>query len=88
MIGNMQQAREGFLLFMTSVPLKCKSTFVLCNLRESYICCCGNWRKLWDLNDGKLTVIWNTQMNMQAICDGVNLLLRGCKCVTGLGVWP
>lgn len=38
---------------------------------------------VWDLNDGKLTVIWDTQMNMQAIRDRVNLLLRGCKCVTG-----
>ena len=37
----------------------------------------------WDLNDGKLTVIWDTQTNMQAIRDRVNLLLRGCKCVTG-----
>ena len=37
----------------------------------------------WALNDSKLTVIWDTPTNMQAIRDRVNILLRGCKCATG-----
>ena len=36
----------------------------------------------WTLSDNKLTVVWDTLQNMQAIHDRVNLLLKGCKCVT------
>ena len=36
----------------------------------------------WTISDNKLTVVWDTPQNMQAIRDRVNLLLKGCKCVT------
>ena len=36
----------------------------------------------WTISDNKLTVVWDTPRNMQAIRDRVNLLLKGCKCVT------
>ena len=36
----------------------------------------------WTLSDNKLTVVWDTPENMQAIRDRVSLLLKGCKCVT------
>ena len=31
----------------------------------------------------KLCVVWDTEENMQLVRERVNLLLRGCKCVTG-----
>ena len=37
----------------------------------------------WTLSDNKLTVVWDTPENVQAIRARVNLLLKGCKCVTG-----
>ena len=37
----------------------------------------------WNITDEKLTVLWDTPQNMQAVRDRVKLLLRGCKCVTG-----
>lgn len=37
----------------------------------------------WTLSDNKLAVVWDTPENVQAIHDRVNLLLKGCKCVTG-----
>ena len=37
----------------------------------------------WTLNDDKLSVVWDTPANLEAIRGRVNLLLRGCKCVTG-----
>ena len=37
----------------------------------------------WTLRDGKLTIIWDTPSNLQAVRERVSLLLRGCKCATG-----
>ena len=37
----------------------------------------------WTLNDDKLSFVWDTPANLEAICGRVNLLLRGCKCVIG-----
>lgn len=37
----------------------------------------------WTVTDEKLTVVWDTPENLQAVRDRVKLLLRGCKCVTG-----
>ncbi len=37
----------------------------------------------WTLSDNKLTVVWDTPANSDAIRDRVKLLLRGCKCATG-----
>lgn len=37
----------------------------------------------WTLSDNKLTVLWDTPENMEAIRQRVHLLLKGCKCVTG-----
>ena len=37
----------------------------------------------WNITDEKLTVVWDTPQNIQAVRDRVKLLLRGCKCVTG-----
>ena len=37
----------------------------------------------WTVADEKLTVVWDTPENLQAVRDRVKLLLRGCKCVTG-----
>ena len=34
-------------------------------------------------NDDKLSVVWDTPANLEAIHGRVNLLLRGCKFVTG-----
>ena len=36
----------------------------------------------WTLSDNKLTVVWDMPENVQAIHDRVNVLLKGCKCVT------
>jgi len=33
----------------------------------------------WAVNDSKLTVVWDTPTNMQAIRDRVNVLLRGAS---------
>ena len=37
----------------------------------------------WSVSEGTLSVVWDTQRNMQAIRERVSLLLRGCKCITG-----
>ena len=37
----------------------------------------------WTVNDDKLSVVWDTPANLEAIRGRVNLLLSGCKCVTG-----
>jgi len=37
----------------------------------------------WSLINNKLTVLWDTVENMEAIRQRVHLLLKGCRCVTG-----
>ena len=37
----------------------------------------------WSITNDKLTIVWDTTENMQAVRDRVKLLMRGCKCVTG-----
>ena len=37
----------------------------------------------WTIENTKLCVVWDTEENMQLVRERVNLLLRGCKCVTG-----
>ena len=37
----------------------------------------------WTTENTKLCVVWDTEENMQLVRERVNLLLRGCKCVTG-----
>lgn len=61
-------------------------------LAESYICGVRQIRTQclqpitnygWDVSDSKLTMVWDTPENTQAIQNRVSLLLKGCKCVTG-----
>ena len=37
----------------------------------------------WGLLETTLTIVWDTPANMEAVRNRVQLLLRGCKCVTG-----
>jgi len=37
----------------------------------------------WSLINNKLTALWDTVENMEAIRQKVHLLLKGCRCVTG-----
>ena len=37
----------------------------------------------WTIENTKLGAVWDTEENMQLVQERVNLLLRGCKCVTG-----
>ena len=37
----------------------------------------------WTIKNTKLCVVWDREENMQLVRERVNLLLRGCKCVTG-----
>ena len=37
----------------------------------------------WTCDDNKLSVIWDTPQNMQAVRDRISVLLKGCKCITG-----
>ena len=36
----------------------------------------------WTIENTKLCVVWDTEENMQLVRERVNLLLRGCNCVT------
>ena len=37
----------------------------------------------WSINEGELTVVWDSDSNISAVCQRVSSLLRGCKCTTG-----
>ncbi len=37
----------------------------------------------WDIQDGTLSVIWDSQENLDAVRERVSALLKGCKCATG-----
>ena len=37
----------------------------------------------WSLNNGELTVIWDSESNVTAVRQRVTSLLRGCRCTTG-----
>ena len=37
----------------------------------------------WSLEDGQLKVTWDTEENMRTVRERLNVLLKGCKCITG-----
>ena len=37
----------------------------------------------WSINEGELTVVWDSDRNISAVRQRVSSLLRGCKCTTG-----
>ena len=37
----------------------------------------------WSVHNDQLRVVWDTDENMAAVRDRVNVLLKGCKCASG-----
>ena len=37
----------------------------------------------WRIDNEELTIVWDTEENIKAIHDRVDVLLKGCKCTTG-----
>ena len=37
----------------------------------------------WSLVEGKLTVVWDSEVNIAAVKERVCMLTKGCKCKTG-----